>query len=280
MHHNLWRRTCSAEYAGHKCLRQSRTAENPDWYHEFFHVCGKREVSKNQQLEAMIGSKEEIGKLFKSVPCTFIPSGHRHDTDCDLISYQAGYFLFSSNFTGILRENMAIRNWKIPSVFFYLKEPTAFAASSGYPFVGVVHDYEIKKEGVAYLQKLLVMWREVNNIERIISLAELAISLCSTIRATYDKLESCINLILNTPKNKNQDHFNYHFRGTNLTLRIVLPKNSRLIEDDVFVSGGILRSIQQTKQNSTATLSIGLEGEPKIFIMIPIDRFHPDGKII
>ena len=114
-------------------------------------------------------------------PYAFTPSGHMHDRGCDILAHKAGYSLFSADYTGIAKDNLLIRNKKIVSLFLNFKEPTPFARESGYPVIGVVHDYEIKDD-VANFVTIMDKWKQ-RGIQKFISLKDLIASLCATIES-------------------------------------------------------------------------------------------------
>ena len=125
------------------------------WYHEFYHVAKGRKICPDKQRHSMVTSRELIKNLFGLTPCALSPSGHRHDSICDVIARDVGYSLFSADFTGVCKPNILIRNWKIPSIFLFMKEPSSSALVSGYPSVAVLHDYELKKKGLGSLKSIL-----------------------------------------------------------------------------------------------------------------------------
>lgn len=234
---------------------------NTQWYHEFFHVKSGKKVHKNGQLQAMVSSRDKIKEFFGKTPCALTPSGHRHDSDCDLLAHNAEYMLFSADYTGILKKNILIRNWKIPSLFLYLKDPTPFASRSGYPFVGVVHDYEIKK-GLKQFKDIIEKWN-TNGIRKFISMQELTASLCISIAAYYFEVKSEMNVVLTLPNHSKM-------AGTKLYLHLQLPKKMPLLENLLTITGATLLSVHKSVNNYTVTVLIKLKRENTISISLPL----------
>jgi hypothetical protein len=243
------------------------------WYHEFYHVKDGNSVEKTKQFEAMSTSREKISNLFEIAPYVLTPSGHRHDAESDMLAREAGYLIFSSDYTGILKDNIIVRNWKIPSVFIYLKDPTPFTLRSGYPFVGVVHDYDIKKKGIQEFEEIIEKWR-LNGIKRFISMRELALALCVSLNGYYLETESRIGLTVDMPQRSQTDSLVNGFAGTNLGLNIVLPENMMIIENCVSLLGATLLSIQHSTQTNTVEVLLKLESEPTITLNLPIQSVN------
>lgn len=238
------------------------------WYHEFFHVTSGKKVDKDTQLEAMIVSKDKIKNLFGVVPCALTPSGHRHDTNCDLTAREAGYLLFSADYTGILKNNIVIRNWKIPSVFLYLKDPSPFASKSGYPVVGIVHDYEIK-QGLSKFEDIIRKWTTYG-IKRFISMKNLSVSLCSSLDARFLAPESRIELVLNMPMNPQTDKIIPSLSGSEVRLKVVLPEGMMSRENLLSIEGAILLSVEHFNNIRTLQILVRLKDNPIVKIDIPL----------
>jgi hypothetical protein len=198
----------------------------------------------------------------------FTPSGHRHGPECDLLAHKAGYFLFSADYTGILKNNIIIRNWKIPSVFLYLKDPTSFASRSGYPFIGVVHDYEIKK-GLDKFQEVIEKWRSTG-IKNFVSMRDFTASLCIEVDAYYYAAESLMKIILTKPNYTTADIQTPDLRGAELHLRIVTPKGMVPVKNSILVSGATLVSSQFQNHNGDFGICLRLDNDPVAKITLPL----------
>lgn len=282
----------SSEFEGLKSLAQERLIEvhshglthlDPDhkgwarakdknsdtrWYHEFYHVKTGRSVERREQSYALSASRDRILSHFGSRPLAFTPSGHRHGSDSDLLCIQTGYLLFSADYTAFPKNTFVVRNWKIRSVFLYLKSPTPFAASSGYPFIGVVHDYEIKN-GLDRLSDVIEKWR-VCGVKRFLSMNDLALSLCSTIDAQYDIQTSSLNLRLSLPTRPGGHDTFSELAGRKIQLRIVLPDNTMPLDTPMSVSGGTLVSCNKDAEGGIMTLLLESSESPAINIHLPV----------
>jgi len=234
-----------------------------DWYHEFFDLKRKRPVAKELQEEALRRSRNRIEDLFKVSPYAFTPSGHRHDAACDLNAQQAGYALFSSDYTGISKENVLIRNRKIVSLFLYFKEPTTFVKASGYPVIGVVHDYEIKND-LRKFEKCIQKWRKCG-IERFLTFKDLIASLCSTITTYYSSYGIETDLMIH---DKISEVKNFTLEGALVKLTITTPGNADVLEYEISSSNGTIISIEN--HNGKTDILLRLDHAPSYKIRIPL----------
>jgi len=237
------------------------------WYHEFFHVKSGEIVDENDQRQSMVSSRDKINNLFGTIPCALTPPGHRHDMNCDMLAREAGYRIFSADYTAVLKSNILVRNWKIPSVFLYLKDPTPFASRSGYPFIGVVHDYEIKK-GLRKFEDIIEKWK-ASSINRFITMRDLTASLCVSMDVYYLRTESKMSFIITLPKYSGMDRAIPEFMGSQLLLRIVLPEKMELINNSLSISGAKLISVQRLGGNGTLGILLRIKNESTITISLP-----------
>ena len=143
------------------------------WNHEFFHARIGKEVSIDQQRYSMESSSSKNESLFGAQPIALTPFGHCHDKETDKIAGEVGDALFSADYTGIKKGQRIIRNWKIPAVFLYLKDPSPFATKTGYPLVGVIHDFDGVQS--SYLIPIRIVLRKyMMSMEEPIELSDLA----------------------------------------------------------------------------------------------------------
>lgn len=217
------------------------------WYHEFYRVKIGKEVNKDKQLYSMKVSRSQIKDLFGIAPFAFIPSGHRNSPNSDILSYACGYILFSSDFTGILKENVAIRNWKIPSLFLFLKDSSNFASKSGYPFIGVIHDFELKQHGIDSLYHVIRAW-ESKGIKRFISLKELAVNLCLTVEGFWLEREKKLQIQISAPLINGSENMIEQSQGTEVRLRVVAPQGINPTNNNISIVGnGLSIAMQEGK---------------------------------
>lgn len=217
--------------------------KDPRWYYEFYHVKSGREVNKDEQIRAMMISREKIKKLFGEAPCVLTPSGHRTGSDSDLLAYACGYLLFSADFTGILKENMVIRNWNIPSLFLCLKDPSSIASRSGYPFIGVIHDYEIKQQGFDSLHNIIKGWQS-KGIKRFISLQELAANLCFSVVGYWFEKERKFRIIISPPITSGIEDIFSQSRKIKIRLRVIPPLEEKTLTENLSIVGSSLTLVQ------------------------------------
>lgn len=214
------------------------------WYHEFYRMKTGKEANRDEQLQAMKFSREKIKDLFGQVPAVFTPSGHQQSPNSDLLAYTCRYLLFSSEFMGIFKENIAIRNWRIPSLFLYFKNPSNFAAKSGYPFVGVFHDYEIKQHGVDSLRDVIKGWQS-RGIKRVISLTELATNLCISVVGYWSHKEKKFRIIISAPTSYGKEEAFSKSDEIKIWLRVIPPCEAKMFNDYLSIEGRNLTVVPQ-----------------------------------
>lgn len=169
--------------------------ENCDWYREFRHVPEKKDCTRQELERIAEESARAIEQLFGVSPCAISPSGHVQSRDAEMILGRAKYNVFSSDYNTMNISGKIVRNDMIQSVFLSEREPDASFTDSGYPVVGVFHDYDIVKKGDEWLSQTLKAWKEAG-VSSFITLRTLAGYLCSSIRALSgnNKLEIEIRL--------------------------------------------------------------------------------------
>jgi hypothetical protein len=240
------------------------------WYHEFYHVRNRRPVERREQSYALSVSRDKIHDSFGSYPLAFTPSGHKHGPDSDLLSFDAGYLLFSADYTGFLKKNLIIRNWKIRSLFLYLKEASLFADRSGYPFIGVVHDYEVKND-FNHLNDIIEKWRSVG-IRRFLSINDLVTSLGSTVEASVQLETGTLDIDLHLPTARISGGPFRELSGRELCLKINLPDKMIPLVTEMRVLGGTLLSSDSDVHNAVMTILIKSSGSAAIRIDIPFAK--------
>jgi hypothetical protein len=234
------------------------------WYTEFYDTRQNRQIPGETQTHALAKSKKAIEELFHRVPAAITPSGHRHDSTCDILAHDAGYRLFSADYTGIFKERLLVRNWKIPALFLFYKDPTPSVARSGYPVIGVIHDDEIKGN-LDRLCRVLDSWSEAG-IERFISMNDLAAALSCSIHARYSKQASSITVDIDfspaggaaAPPAE-----------TEMVVKIALPLGSLCEPEGIQSHGATVISVKPATQNAISLL-IRVHGSASVKIVIPV----------
>ena len=214
----------------HKKWALSRDrSRNSQWYYEYYNAVDEKPVDEASQVMSMRESRQEIARFYESAPCVLTPSGHRHGDDSDIHAYRTGYLIFSSDFTSYKNKNMVIRNSKIPGLFLLFKNPNDSFSSSGYPFVGIIHDRDLLNPGLKHLENVLNSWLH-HGIKRVISLKELTVSLCLRLKSSYSFCPPALRIEVELPA-IDQGRAASYFTGTNIALRIVLPEGLTLDRD-------------------------------------------------
>ena len=238
------------------------------WYHEFYHVRNRRPVERGEQSYALSESRDRIHHGFGSYPLAFTPSGHKHGPDSDLLCFDAGYVLFSADYTGFLKKSFIIRNWKIRSLFLYLKEPSLFADRSGYPFIGIVHDYEVKND-LDHFNEIIERWRSVG-VKRFLSINDLVASLGSTVEASVHLEAGTLDINLHLPTERISEGPFSELSGRELCLKINLPDKVTPLAAEMGISGGTLLSSDIDGYNAVMTIRLKSSESPAIRIHLPL----------
>jgi hypothetical protein len=237
------------------------------WYIEFLDTKQNKPIDDKCQLNAMVRSKEAITSFFGAPPCVLSPSSHKHDLECDLRARDAGYKLLSSDYTAIIKNTIVIRNWKIPALFLFLKEPSASVFRAAYPIIGVVHDYEVKGR-VNRFRDVVNKWSAAG-IRRFISLNNLAAALCSSIDACYSEQESSTNIQIRLREAVRPSGPARASGTREIFLRVVPPGRLAVEKDRMTIDGAVLVSIEQLPQG-TANLLIRATDTSSIKLTIPM----------
>jgi len=240
--------------------------KDPKWYREFYHVKNDEKVDRGKQLYAMINSKKKIDSLFGVNSSVLAPSGHSHDEECDLLAYKSGYHMLSSDYTSYFRRDLVIRNWKIPGIFLYLKDPSPFSLKSGYPFIGIIHDYEIK-EGIERFKNIINNWSSTG-IKRIISLSDLTSLLCADISAVYSEKESNVEILIDLNGNVRESFRTKQPTSYKFSLRCIIPRNMTFSKNTLSISEGCLDSV--TTNNFVTTMNLTIKNRSIASIKLPL----------
>jgi hypothetical protein len=197
--------------------------DNLKWYHEFRHVHDNRDAADDDQTKMLRDSAEAIEEVWGIRPVAVTPSGHEQSKNSERIARDTGYKLFSSDYNAVLKNNMILRNDKIKSIFFESTRADRSMADSGYPIVGVFHDYEIANRGLSWLELCLSSWKK-EGINRFMTLRELAGYLCAVIEACYmdDRIYLQVD-ISKTGGTSNHTDSRYFYRHE-MEIEITLPE--------------------------------------------------------
>jgi len=237
------------------------------WYIEFYDARKDRPISPEDSAAAMERSKGKIEDLFDAPVAALTPSSHKHDSECDALAHAAGYDLFSADYTGIMKRGFLVRNWKIPALMLYFKEPSASIAKAGYPVVGVVHDYEVKPS-LDQFRGHIRKWRAAG-IKRYISLNSLAASLCSQINAYSSIKESRIEVRITLAAATRSSRRPTARVRTEILVQIILPQGSSYTGDSIDITGGALVSVEEPAQH-TVSMSVRVTDNTSLTIVIPV----------
>lgn len=236
------------------------------WYAEFFNTKTDRPVDADAQRHALVSSKRAIENLFNAAVATITPAGHKHDSTCDILAHHAGYKLFSADYTGIDKKGILFRNWKIPSVFVFFKDPSSSVAKAGYPVIGVVHDYEIKGK-VDHLCRIIDRWAEAG-VKRFISMNDLAASLCCSVDARYCKEESSLSIDITLPAVVSSEGSAMPARDPEIAVKVAFPVRASCDAAAIDAKGATVVSMEQSEHRLNLLIRI-VDGGPSR-IVIPL----------
>jgi len=237
------------------------------WYTEFYCTREDRAVSAEDQTAAMTKSKDKIENLFGTPVAVLTPSSHRHDHGSDALAQAAGYKLFSADYTGIIKGDVLVRNWKIPALMIYFKEPSTSIVKAGYPLLGVVHDYEVKTS-LEQFRRVLRRWMAAG-IKRCVSLNSLAASLCSQIDASYSAKDAKMEVRITLPAATRPSRLPMPRVAADILIKIVVPPGYSYTGESIDVSGGNLVSMEKPAQN-TINMSVRAADAKSVRIVIPV----------
>jgi hypothetical protein len=200
---------------------------NPDWYHEFRHVYDNRDSSEEEQAHVLLKSAEKLEDFFGISPSTVTPSGHEQSHNSELVAHDKGYKLFSADYHSIVKGEMIINNNKIRSIFFDQTNPDESYIKSGYPVVGVFHDFDIVRKGVHWLEKTVDKWKQ-KGISKFMTLRELAGYLCSSIETLQDGNRMNIRVDVSKTGGVSDKPESRFFSSHRMSIDITLPKDQTL----------------------------------------------------
>lgn len=206
----------------------NRWAEAPDrytnlnWYHEFRHVNRNTDIDKEVQAAFLSKSTELIQELFGIVPSSVTPSGHEQSLNSEEVAHAHGFHIFSSECNSLKKNGIVVRNDKMRSVFFENTAPSSVFAESGYPVVGVFHDFDIVTRGKDWLRQTLEAWRE-KGIRKFISLRELAAYLHASLEIICEATRMSISVDITQTGIMKPDSEERFFSEHPMDLKIDIP---------------------------------------------------------
>ena len=213
-------------------LKSKDKYSNRKWYREFRHVYKNSDVSKEQQYLHMKESAEKIRESFGQLPIVITPAGYEQSQDTEHIARRAGFRFFSSEYNSLLKKEIVIRNDKVPSVYMTHLKPDKDYSESGYPLVGVFHDYDIVNLGVTWLDNMIRKWKE-NGMEIFVPLEELASYLLASI--TGYELEDRVCFIVDiSDTGMSEDYLSEKYFSNHLMrISVKIPKQKIPIKVEV-----------------------------------------------
>jgi hypothetical protein len=230
-----------------KWLKAKDRYSNSKWFHEFRHVAEKRDNSYEEQYLVMKQSSEIIEKIFNIAPVAITPSGHVQSENSEEISFEIGYKLFSSDYNSICKNHLIIRNDKIRSLFFEDECPHKKYSQSGYPLVGVFHDYDVIKNGDKWLEEIIKGWINCG-INKFITFRKLVGYLCSTITSFLTTDQLVIEIDIANTGNVSGEPKGRYFSNHIMAIYIRLPINAK--QKSIFVENVLHHNYEFFKESN------------------------------
>lgn len=200
---------------------------NLAWYHEFRHVYENCDVKDSKIIYILNESYKNIEECFGVLPTTITPSGHEQSRNADILAFEEGYKLFSSGYNATKKSGLIIRNDKIESIFFEITKPSISHLESGYPVVGVFHDYDMSTRGKDWIDETIRQWLELG-FNKIITLKELAGYLCASINGKISDKTMYIDVdVSRTGDVSNKIESRYFFQKS-MEIEVTIPKKSKI----------------------------------------------------
>lgn len=163
-------------------LRAGDKHANQRWYREFREEVTGEKPSKDLYVERMRQGAARIKEAFGVDADVLVPAAHAHTSETPEYARAAGFKLFSSDATYLLRPDGILVNRNVPA-FYAVDLPWGVPASqAGYPFIFVFHDYDIYRRGVEWLADQIRVLR-TSGIKRFLPLRELCFLLMGKIDA-------------------------------------------------------------------------------------------------
>ena len=219
-----------------KWLEAKDRYTNPKWYHEFRHMNEDRDCTDFEHIDILQNSAKKIEKYFGITPSTITPSGHMQSRNSDVLALTNGYKLFSSDYTSLKKNGVVLRNSKLRSVFLSGTKPIGFLVNSGYPVIGVFHDYDIANNGADWLNQIIKDWKEIG-IKKFMTARELAGYLGATINARQSLNSICIEVSISKTGGVSGKKESRYFYDNIMVIEIILPEKTKL--KSVFIENRI-----------------------------------------
>lgn len=241
-----------------KWLEASDRYTNMDWFREFRCAAEGIEASDESQRHTLSESIRLLEEYFSRAPMVVTPSGHEQSENSETIAHHLGFKLFSGDYHSYQSDDFLIRNDKINAQFFEVSTASDCYRQSGYPVVGVFHDYNLKEHSLTWLQENLADWADKGKT-RLMSLQELSGYLNSKLQ--LDWIENAINVsvdISNTTNVHNTPGSSF-FADAVFACSVVLPRDH--VHKQVMLGSQVLEDVSFDPARHELTISLPAFGE-------------------
>jgi hypothetical protein len=182
----------------------------------------------------------------------------------ELHARECGYRLISSEYNVLLKNQFIIINDRIPSLFLEWEKPNREQCATFYPVVALLHDYDIVRKGIGWLENVICSWREAG-VQKYITFKELVGYLLAEVTSVAygDRISISIDL-----SQTGNGHSGF-FTNNKMELYVQIPKGRKVenlsirnhsdIPTIKAASNGFLAvSMQPFMTTNTATIDINL----------------------
>lgn len=249
-------------------LKADNKYTNMRWYREFREDATGETPARAIYLDRMREGAARIEEAFGVVPDVLVPAAHAHTPETPEYARAAGFKVFSSRTTYLLRPDKILANGNVPA-FYAVDLPWGVPATqAGYPFIFVFHDYDIYRHGVAWLADQIRALRDIG-VGRFVSLRELCFLLMGKIDAVTH--EHRIGVTLDFTQSLAPNGGNW---------RHGIPIRVGAVIEAVEINGSTFSGTLTTDgvETSFALPYARLERSPIVHLSLAIASRHPQGR--
>jgi hypothetical protein len=167
-----------------------------EWYREFRELAAGKAPSRNILVERMKKSSELIKMAFGRSPEIIVPSAHEHTDKMPEFARESGFKMFSSRATAFLWKDRIVSNRKIGAFYPVDMAAGIACAKAGYPIIPVFHDYDIYRNGAAWLKRQISLLNR-QGVNRWVSMEELGAMLMVKLSVVRDGWNLSVTLDFN-----------------------------------------------------------------------------------
>ena len=157
-----------------------------EWFREFRELAAGRKPNRDMLVKRMRKSAELIKTAFGKTPEIIVPSAHEQTERVPEFARESGFKIFSSRGTSLLWKDGIVSNRKIGAFYGVDMAAGIGFTNAGYPTIFVFHDYDIYRNGAAWLKKQISLLNR-HGVNRWVSMEELGTILMTKLRVVRDE---------------------------------------------------------------------------------------------